>query len=316
MASPMHPRERRCGDHAVDLIAARVQRLVALQADVLADCDPEPLHQMRVSCRQLRSTLEQFGPALELPDQLSPQRVAKFGQRLGLCRDLDVLRKRLDHQLLPFVPELEQELLQRFRRQLKRERKHAFADLKEVLHGRSYLKWLARCQAWLRLPSFSVIGLQPLGDWFPELAHSVVLNLTLLPGWQVLDPTTEASAEALHLLRRRIKRARYGFNNLLVCEPQLQPWCERFKAMQASLGDLNDLQLLDCALAEHFEDRAAEQLPQLRVLIAEQRQIAWSSWQALAAELARPDQRSALYQLLSGAPAVSAAACAGERIQG
>ncbi|MFM7315095.1 MAG: CHAD domain-containing protein, partial [Cyanobium sp.] len=46
----------RCGGHARTLIAERLARLVGLQAEVLADRDPEPLHQMRVSFRRLRST--------------------------------------------------------------------------------------------------------------------------------------------------------------------------------------------------------------------------------------------------------------------
>ena len=64
------PDALRCGEHARDLIAARLARLVSLQADVLADHDPEPLHQMRVSFRRLRSSLEQFGPALVLLDAI------------------------------------------------------------------------------------------------------------------------------------------------------------------------------------------------------------------------------------------------------
>jgi hypothetical protein len=51
------------GAYALDLIQRQVRRLGKLQGEVLADCDPEPLHQLRVSLRRLRTALSQFGPA-------------------------------------------------------------------------------------------------------------------------------------------------------------------------------------------------------------------------------------------------------------
>ena len=52
------------GAYALDLIQRQVRRLGKLQGEVLADRDPEPLHQLRVSLRRLRTALSQFGPAL------------------------------------------------------------------------------------------------------------------------------------------------------------------------------------------------------------------------------------------------------------
>ena len=93
------------GVFASALLEQRVKRLVGLQLDVLADRDPEPLHQMRVTCRQMRSTVEQFADALVLPEAVSPQRLARIGSDLGLSRDLDVLRHRLEHHWQPLLPE-------------------------------------------------------------------------------------------------------------------------------------------------------------------------------------------------------------------
>ena len=86
----------RCGEHAHTLIGDRLARLVALQAEVLADRDPEPLHQMRVSFRRLRSTLEQFSPALLLPDAADPERIARYGPRqvARLLADPGIVRNR------------------------------------------------------------------------------------------------------------------------------------------------------------------------------------------------------------------------------
>ncbi len=102
---PAPSRAQSTGVFAAVLLEQRVKRLVALQLDVLADRDPEPLHQMRVTCRQLRSTVEQFADALVLPEPVSPQRLARIGSDLGLSRDLDVLRQRLEHHWQPLLPE-------------------------------------------------------------------------------------------------------------------------------------------------------------------------------------------------------------------
>ena len=96
------------GAYALELIQRQTRRLGKLQAEVLADRDPEPLHQLRVSLRRLRTALVQFGPALDLPELVDRGRIAAVARRTGLCRDLDVLRLRLQDQLLPNLPESEQ----------------------------------------------------------------------------------------------------------------------------------------------------------------------------------------------------------------
>ena len=158
-----------CGAVASALVAERLRRVVALQGEVLSDRDPEALHQMRVSFRRLCSTLEQFAPALNLPDAVDPQRIARIRRRLGLTRDLDVLRQRLDQQLLPQLPEREIRQLKPLLKQLKRERQLAFEDLVDTLQGRRYLKLLATLQQWLKQPVFTPLGEEPLAAWRPEL---------------------------------------------------------------------------------------------------------------------------------------------------
>jgi len=268
-----------CGAVAAALLEHRMRRLVALQLDVLADRDPEPLHQMRVACRQLRSTLEQFGPALVLPEQVSPQRVARIGSDLGLTRDLDVLRQRLEDRWFPLLPEREQAPLRKLLKQLKRERKLAFGVLTETLKGRRYLKLLARLQAWLRQPAFTAMGEEPLDAWWPELLQPLQTGLFTLPGWWATNPYAPESLEALHLLRRRIKRARYGLANLSAFAPErFAPWLAQFKALQGVLGDLQDLVVLDQTLARHLEGAPDAVMPTLCSLLTEARDGAWLLW--------------------------------------
>ena len=268
-----------CGEHARELIATRLARLVSLQAEVLADQDPEPLHQMRVGFRRLRSTLVQFESALVLPDAADPERIARIGRRLGLARDLDVFRQRLNEQLVPLLPEREQRQLKPLFKQLRRERRLAFEELAEALQGRRYLKLLAQLQAWLKHPRFTAMGEERLLDWRPELMQAVLAGLTPLPGWWAPGPYDTASAASLHRLRRRIKRARYGFSNLALLDPEaLAAWIARLRRMQELLGDLNDLHLIEAALHRQLDGPADQLVPGLCSVLMEQRSQSWELW--------------------------------------
>ena len=295
------PLQQACGAFAADLIEEYARRLVALQLDVLADRDPEPLHQMRVTCRRLRSTLEQFAPALILPEQVTPQRLARVGSDLGLTRDLDVLRHRLEARWLPLLPDREQALLRKLLKQLRRERKLAFAVLTDTLKGRRYLKLLARVQAWLREPSFTPMGQEPLGEWWPELQQVVLAELFTLPGWWADHPYKPQAMSDLHRLRRRIKRARYGLANLAVVAPDtFAPWLTQFKLLQGALGDLQDLEVLDQTLVRLLDAAPDALMPSLSSLLAEARDQAWLRWLAASERLRSRQGRQEVLKLQIG----------------
>lgn len=295
---PASALQQPCGAFAAELIEEHMQRLVALQLDVLADRDPEPLHQMRVTCRRLRSTIEQFAPALILPEQVTPQRLARVGSDLGLTRDLDVLRHRLEGHWLPLLPEREQPLLRKLLKQLKRERKLAFGVLTDTLKGRRYLKLLARLQAWLRQPQLTPLGEEPLAQWWPELQQGVLAELFTLPGWWASHPYDSQAMAELHRLRRRIKRARYGLTNLAALDPEaFAPWQAQFKAIQAALGDLQDLAVLAHTLERQLDGVPDALMPSLSSLLAEARDQAWMQWQAAAQRLRSLQARQELLRL-------------------
>ncbi len=114
----------------------------------------------------------------------------------------------------------EQLALRKLLKQLKRERKLAFTVLTGTLKGRRYLKLLERLQGWLRSPgspqwekSRSRPGALNFNRWrWPACSPSRA------GGW--VNPRDQPSAQTLHQLRRRIKRARYGFHNLTALDPQ------------------------------------------------------------------------------------------------
>jgi len=292
------PLQGSVGAYAAALIQARLRRLVALQADVLADQHREPLHQMRVTCRQLRATLQQFAPALCVPDPTAPERLAKVGRHLGCRRDLDVLQHRLEHDFAPLLPDKEATVLRKLLKQLRRERKLAFEAVEEALKGRRYLKVLAQLQGWLRQPQLTPLGQQPMRAWWGEFCQTALNDLLLEPGWQVDQPYAPLGQQQLHQLRKRLKRCRYSLTNLEPLRPEpLAPWLERLRAMQQHLGDLNDLQLLDQALQRQFHESPDRIAPCLCSLLAEARDQAWLRWRSEAETLLTPAGRAALHRL-------------------
>ena len=274
-----------------------LRRIVALQADVLADQDPEPLHQLRVQLRQLKTLRFQFSAVGVWPEEVSSARIAKLGRRLGLTRDLDVMRQRIETGWLPLLPGPEASALKPFRKQLKRERRLAFAELTETLRSQRYLKLLARLQAWIKQPQGSALGDQPLRDWLPELQGQLLGDLFLLPGW------TEAptAAAALHQLRKRLKTCRYGLAHLhrsgVADHGSL---LAQLKALQDCLGDLNDLAVLREALHSSLDLNPKKALPlfwdQLRVA----QDQAWLRWLELSSPWSSKEQRLRLHGRLLG----------------
>jgi len=293
------------GAFAAACIQQHLRHVVDLQADVLADRDPEPLHQLRVRFRRLRSTLKQFAPALVLPPSADDGRIAKIARRLGMARDLDVLRLRLDQDLLPLLPEQELLALKKMFKQLRRERKLAFEELVEILQSRRYLRLLADLQGWLKQPGFTPLGDEPVLGWLPQWKLAVLADLLPHPGWRVDDPHGTSGLEAVHQLRRRLKAARYGLANLRGLEPDdtaLDRWVSRFKAMQETLGDLNDLQVLQSAITRQLDSEIDAVVPTLAALLADSRTTAWDQWLQLSAALRPIAGRQQLYAFILDSP--------------
>lgn len=286
-----------CGSHAVDLIRQTTRKLVALQASVLADEDPEPLHQMRVAMRRLRTCLRQFAPAIQLPDAVTDRRIAKAVRRLGMARDLDVLRDRLENGLLPQLPEPEIKTLKPVLKQLRRERRLAYDQLVEVLQSGSYLGLLAQLQGWLKQPRFTPLGQAPLADWLIEWQVPLAVSLMLHPGWLVIDPAGDAAT--LHDLRKQCKTARYALENLRpMTGPRCRHWADRFKRCQELLGELNDLDVLQQAIDDQLPAGLASSLPRLHDLLRDQAEACWCEWRLEAERLHLPGERRQLLQAL------------------
>jgi CHAD domain-containing protein len=283
------------GAFAVTLIQRQVRRLGNLRADVIADRDPEPLHQLRVSLRRLRTALRQFALALELPDGVNDRRIAAVARRTGLCRDLDVLGGRLRQQLLPRLPGCEQRILNDAVKRLEQDRAQAFGTLRVALHSPHYLKLLKRLDKWQRKPRFTRLGQLPLMPWLSDWQAPFTAGLFLHPGWLEQEPT----ADSLHELRKRIKQARYSLEPLEPwCGPSVLSWIQDLRQAQDHLGELHDLQILNRAFVEGASFRKAAHLPALRAELEAQQRSHWLQWGELARRIQQDAYRATLQRHL------------------
>ena len=292
--SPADPRTLSNGAFALVLVQRASRRLVDLQSEVVADRDPEPLHQMRVAMRRLRTALRQFGPALELPEQVRDQRIARVARRLGLARDLDVLRARLEGEVLPMLPGSERQRLQPVLRQLQRERHQSQAQVEKTLCSGNYLNLLAQLQRWQKKPQFTALGQQPVRQWLLEWQAPELVAIVQHPGWSVLDPA--GRVDDVHDLRKHCKHARYALENLLpLTGPRCRAWATSFRGLQELLGELHDLEVLRQAIDDQLPAGGLADLPVLAELLERDSQDCWQRWRQEAKAMQRSQRRRQLW---------------------
>ncbi|MCT0198325.1 CHAD domain-containing protein [Synechococcus sp. CS-1325] len=279
------------GDYARELIHRQTRRLGKLQAEVLADRDPEALHQLRVSLRRLRTALSQFAAALVIPDAITDRRIARVARRTGLTRDLDVMRAKLTASWLPMLPDPERKTLKPVLKQLERDRQMAFDGLAATLREGPYLKMLARLHKWQQSPRFTAIGARPLRGWLFEWLAQSIGGLFLQTGWCASDPHDGS----LHDLRKTIKGVRYSLEVLepFAC-PALGGWVADLRRAQDCLGDLHDLQVLAAALSDELERDLARAVPTLHQAIERQQAERWGEWLACSELLLSETRRREL----------------------
>jgi CHAD domain-containing protein len=243
----------------------------------------------------LRSGLEVFAPALQLPEGVHASRLARVARRTGLTRDLDVFRQRLEDPWWPQLPEGEQVALAKAMARLKRDRRQAFEGMVEALNGGRYLKLLALLNQWQASPTYSLLGQQRLKPWLSDWVCHLGQGLFLHNGWFVNDP----AADDLHELRKRIKGLRYNLEPFIPFLPTtILGWIEELKQAQAVLGELHDLTVLEASLVTQPLRRKASPIPTLQEAICQRQQQHWQQWQAQAGRLSSDAKRQELHRLI------------------
>jgi triphosphatase len=202
---------------------------------------PEPVHQMRVAVRRLRSALSIFRHVLDSPELTAAASDLKgLGQRLGPTRDWDVFLGETAPEVSAAFPS--EPRLTRLLHAAERQRKASHAALRDYLQGPLFrrlcieLAWLSVARSWHPVTQEDEVPAS-----LPDLA-ATLLDRRMRKLFTAGDEIEGLDAAGLHGLRLHAKRARYAteiFASLYPPRPALR-FVERLSALQEQLGVMND----------------------------------------------------------------------------
>lgn len=196
----------------------------------------EAVHQLRVTTRRLRATLELFRPVLPRRhvDTVLAE-LAKLGHAIGAVRDLDVLAaavtsrgRRLDDE--------KREALLPVERDIASERARTHVALAAELDAPRTRRLVERVRMLVESPPRAV-ALASCGELAPSLVRPL-LRAVHRVGRAVGD---DASAPVLHRLRIRAKRLRYAIETLDgLGSDATRTMLARLARLQLILGEYHD----------------------------------------------------------------------------
>jgi CHAD domain-containing protein len=307
------------GEYGYQIIRQNFQGFVEQEKDVLKDKDPEPLHQMRVGMRRLRTAIQVFSPAIALPEVVGNVAIGKIAKGLGKTRDLDVLQQELITHYQPLLQKSERSKFNEVLEQVQQQRHHNFLQFKNIMKGDRYHQLKQAIQSWLDHPAYKPMGNLLVLQVLPDLLLPLICSLLLHPGWLVgttahagcitlmpfedsegLNQQLEGSSGILHDLRKRIKGVRYQtefFSDFY--EASYVQKIEEFKAIQDILGQLQDQAVLHQFLEDTLRSNVAQVLPSIAHQIQQDQSTFWQRWQPLQQQYLDSEFRRSLRSLLT-----------------
>lgn len=314
-------RSQKTGELARRVIQTHLLSSIQYKAAVLADRDPEDLHQMRVGLRRLRTAIAVFAPVITRPESISDRRIAKMAKTLGAVRDLDVLQQWFQsYQKQADLSKSERKQLSKLQKQLIKRRKKAFDRVKKLLKGKQFDAFLPTMEPWLNVAFTGPLSDLPVQVLLPDLLLPLVSKLLLHPGWcaatemkgdqlvpisglapEDLDQVIQRHGADLHDLRKRIKQMRYEAEMFEDCFGRTYGnRLKELKAMQTVLGDFQDQTVLSQFLTAELGPQWGKKLPSLAQHFQTQHGKWWQAWQPLQQEYLALDFRQKLRQTFMG----------------
>lgn len=222
----------------VDYLGAQIDAIVA--GDIGLRRGQDPIHDIRVAIRRLRSTLRVFGkvPDRSALDDLDAD-LRWFAGLLGDVRDCQVQRRRLSAALSEFPADLiVGPVRSRIRSELKGVELPGRARLRDGMDSPRYLTIMAALRKWRTDPPMD-----------PDTKTAKALASARRAGRKadrrLTAALTDDDDEMLHRARKAAKRARYAGE---LCNPvggakrakQAKRAAKHYKGIQTVLGDHQD----------------------------------------------------------------------------
>ena len=207
------------------------ERLVAHEADLRVNDDPESVHQARVAARRLRSDLATFGRFLDKQWAADLRADLRWiGSELGAVRDIEVQRDRLRGHAAQ-LPPAEAEAARRVIRRLDADREAARFDLLAMLAQARFTHAMGKLAEAAKRPAFTDAAFTPASD---------ALAAVVRRPWKKVRRSVRNLGDnppdaALHAVRVRAKRARYAAD---AAEPVFGKPARRLSRAMARVQDV------------------------------------------------------------------------------
>lgn len=206
--------------------------------------DPVAIHQMRVASRRLRSLLQLMGNRMPPDLNAVSAELRWFAKRLALARDLDVFLVQTlapVRESLPGDPSLEV-LADR----AGRTRRRAYRRARRAVDSRRFTAMLLDIGYWIELEDWRTRTDRERAAWLMTPVSDVarpLLNLLWLAARDGGRNLTLLDRRALHALRIRIKKLRYGceFFASLFEDRDAGPLLGLLRQLQDHLGHIQDV---------------------------------------------------------------------------
>jgi CHAD domain-containing protein len=307
------------GEYGYQIFRQNFQKVFDREEAVLRDEDPEPLHQMRVGMRRLRTAVRVFSPAIVLPKEVSDPSIGRIAKSLGETRDLDVLQQELTTRYQPLLQKAEQSKFNEVLKHLHQKRDRSFLLLQKTLNSDRYQKLKQSIHAWLDQPTYTPMGNISVLEILPDLLLPLICQLFLHPGWLVgttikvgkatlmpienfeeLNLQLQEFGEVLHSLRKQIKGVRYQAEFFSAFyEASYMQRIEEFKAIQDILGQFQDRVVLRQFLESTLKANLVKVLPTINQTMQQDEAVFWQSWQPLQQRYLSSEFRESLRSLLT-----------------
>jgi CHAD domain-containing protein len=229
-------------------VAVRLADVRHYEPALLAQRDPDPVHDMRVATRRLRAALLLFDPSGEL--QPAHDQVRRLGDALGVVRELHVQLAWLDRALRAGADDAPERVGVQT---LMDERRAELPAAEEGLRG-ALDRWRANVADEVADAAARIEGRGRLGgrrmrkrlcERFDKLADRLQA---------ALDST---DAHTAHRLRIAVKKVRYDCELVQPAFPDaLDPFLEQLHPLQELLGELHDADV-HLPIIERFLVRAS-----------------------------------------------------------
>jgi CHAD domain-containing protein len=280
-----------------DLMQKLFERIVKNEKKVLADRDPEFLHQMRVVCRRLLAALQLLEKVIKIPKAVKVY-IASLAKKLGKLRDLDVQIAAIAEKYYPQIGAWEQKKLSKLQDTLKKQRSRIFAEVAATLNHSDYDQFKRRYQNWLEDPQYRPIAHHQLLLVLPELLSPGLSALLLHPGWwATLTVNAREADPQVHALRKVCKTVRYSAEFFTPFYGDgFQVWIGDLKHIQDVLGAAQDGRVLRKLLADQLGE--GSNLPELELVMHRDRQENSARWEALKDNYLNLDFRLRLHQMV------------------